>query len=60
VICYLLAAFYAVFGVGMGVTTAIKTRHAVFIYAGLFAVSGLIIWKRGYLRMEGLRGAIHE
>lgn len=59
-ICYVLAAFYAVFGVSMGITTTIRTKYAVFIYAGLFAVSGLIIWKKGYLKMEGLRGAIHK
>jgi UDP-GlcNAc:undecaprenyl-phosphate GlcNAc-1-phosphate transferase len=57
-ICYLLTAFYAVFGVAMGVTTKIKTKFAFFIYAAVFILSGLIIWKKGYLKMEGLRGKI--
>lgn len=57
-ICYLLTVFYAIFGVGMGITTAIRTIYAVFIYAVLFLISALIVWKKGYLKMEGLRGAI--
>jgi len=60
VISYLLAAFYAVFGVGMGITTAIRSKHAIFIYAFVFIVSGLIIWRKGFLKMKGLRGAIRK
>jgi UDP-GlcNAc:undecaprenyl-phosphate GlcNAc-1-phosphate transferase len=56
-VCYLLAAFYAVYGVAMGITTAIKTKYAIFIHAAVFIISGVIIWKKGYLKMEGLRGA---
>ena len=59
-ICYALAAFYAVFGLVLAVTTAIQTRYAVFIYVGLFAVSWLVVWKKGYLKMKGLRGAVPE
>ena len=59
-ISYLLSAFYAVFGVGMGITTAIRTKHSIFIYAALFIISGLVIWKKGFLKMEGLRGAIRK
>jgi UDP-GlcNAc:undecaprenyl-phosphate GlcNAc-1-phosphate transferase len=58
VICYLLAASYAVFGVTMGITTTIRTKHTMVIYAAVFLISGLIIWKKGYLKMEGLRGAV--
>jgi UDP-GlcNAc:undecaprenyl-phosphate GlcNAc-1-phosphate transferase len=58
VICYLLAASYAVFGVTMGLTTAIHTKHTIFLYVAVFLISGLIIWKKGYLKMEGLRGAV--
>ena len=57
-ICYLLTAFYAVFGVVMGVTTKVRTVYAFFIYAVLFVISGLVIWKKGYLKMEGLRGKV--
>jgi hypothetical protein len=56
----LLTVFYAIFGVGMGITTAIRTIYAVFIYAALFLISALVIWKKGYLKMEGLRGAIKK
>jgi len=59
-ISYLLAAFYALFGVGMGIITAIRTIHAVFVYVFIFLLSGLIIWRKGYLKMEGLRGAIRN
>jgi UDP-GlcNAc:undecaprenyl-phosphate GlcNAc-1-phosphate transferase len=59
-ICYLLTALFAVFGVSMGVTTWIRTKHAVFIYAAVFLISGLVIWKKGYLKMKGLRGAIRK
>jgi UDP-GlcNAc:undecaprenyl-phosphate GlcNAc-1-phosphate transferase len=59
-ICYLLAGFYALFGVGMGVTTEIRTKHAIYIYAAVFLLSGLIIWKKGYLKMKGLRGAVRN
>ena len=58
VICYLLTMLFAIFGVAMGVTTKIKTKHAFFIYAALFIISGLIIWRKGYLKMEGLRGKV--
>jgi UDP-GlcNAc:undecaprenyl-phosphate GlcNAc-1-phosphate transferase len=58
VICYLLAMLFAIFGVAMGVTTKIRTVHAFFIYAALFIISGLIIWRKGYLKMEGLRGKV--
>ncbi len=58
VICYLLTMLFAVFGVAMGVTTKIKTKYAFFIYAALFIISGLIIWRKGYLKMEGLRGKV--
>jgi UDP-GlcNAc:undecaprenyl-phosphate GlcNAc-1-phosphate transferase len=59
-ISYLLAAFYAVLGVAMGITTPIRTVYAVFIYAAVFILSGLIIWKKGYLKMEGLRGKLPQ
>ncbi len=58
VICYLLTMLFAIFGVAMGVTTKIKTKYAFFIYAALFIISGLIIWRKGYLKMEGLRGKV--
>ena len=56
-ICYLLAAFYAIVGVVM---SQIRTRYAAVVYFFVFLGSALIVWKKGYLKMEGLRGAIHK
>jgi UDP-GlcNAc:undecaprenyl-phosphate GlcNAc-1-phosphate transferase len=54
-ICYVLAAVYALIGLAM---SQIRTRHAAIVHILVFAVSGLVIWKKGYLKMEGIRGAI--
>jgi UDP-GlcNAc:undecaprenyl-phosphate GlcNAc-1-phosphate transferase len=56
-ICYLLASAYAVIGVIM---SQIRTRYAAVVYVIVFVVSGLVVWRKGYLKMEGLRGAIHK
>lgn len=56
-ICYVLASIYAVIGLVM---SQIRTRYAAAVYLFVFAVSGLIVWKKGYLKMEGLRGAISK
>ena len=53
-ICYALAGIYAVIGLVM---SQIRTWYAAFCYVIVFAVSGLVIWRKGYLKMEGLRGA---
>ncbi len=56
-ISYVLAGFYAITGVIM---SQIRTKHAAAVYIIVFVVSGLVVWKGGYLRMEGLRGAIRK
>jgi UDP-GlcNAc:undecaprenyl-phosphate GlcNAc-1-phosphate transferase len=56
-ICYMLAGIYAVIGLVM---SQIRTRYAAVVYVFVFAVSGLVVWRKGYLKMEGLRGAIHK
>jgi UDP-GlcNAc:undecaprenyl-phosphate/decaprenyl-phosphate GlcNAc-1-phosphate transferase len=53
-ICYALAAVYALIGVTM---SQIKTRYAAIVYCVVFVVSALVIWRRGFLEMEGLHGA---
>jgi len=53
-ISYMLAGLYAVIGLGM---SQIRTRYAAVAYIFVFAFSGLTVWRKGYLRMEGLRGA---
>ncbi|MCP4260025.1 MAG: undecaprenyl/decaprenyl-phosphate alpha-N-acetylglucosaminyl 1-phosphate transferase [Planctomycetes bacterium] len=56
-ICYALAALYAIIGLAM---SQIKTRYALIVYVIVFVVSGISVWKKGYLKMEGLRGAIRK
>jgi UDP-GlcNAc:undecaprenyl-phosphate GlcNAc-1-phosphate transferase len=56
-ICYGLAAMYALIGIIM---SQIRTRFALVVYIVVFAVSGIVVWKKGYLKMEGLRGAIRK
>jgi UDP-GlcNAc:undecaprenyl-phosphate GlcNAc-1-phosphate transferase len=60
-ICYVLAIVYAIIGLVMGLTTQIRTwPYGVGVYVFVFVVSGFVVWKKGYLKMEGLRGAIHK
>jgi UDP-GlcNAc:undecaprenyl-phosphate GlcNAc-1-phosphate transferase len=56
-ICYLLAGVYAIIGLLM---SQIRTRYAAVVYVIVFLVSALVVWKKGYLKMEGLRGAIRK
>ncbi len=53
--CYLLAAAYA--GIGL-VMSQIRTRYALVVYILVSAVSAAVVWKKGFLRMEGIRGAV--
>jgi len=52
-ICYGLAGLYAGIGLAM---SQIRTRYAAVAYMVVFLASALVIWWKGYLRMEGLRG----
>ncbi len=56
-ICYVLAGLYALIGLAM---CGIKTKYALLVYILVFVASGIIVWKKGYLKMEGLRGAIRK
>jgi len=56
-ICYVLAGIYAVIGLLM---SQIRTRYAAVVYVFVFVVSGFVVWRKGYLKMEGLRGAIRK
>ena len=57
VICYVLAGVYAIIGLVM---SQIRTRYAAAVHVFVFAVSAVVVWKKGYLKMEGLRGAIRK
>ncbi|OHB66937.1 MAG: hypothetical protein A2Y77_18345 [Planctomycetes bacterium RBG_13_62_9] len=54
VICYVLAGLYAAIGLTM---SQIRTRYAAIVYLLVFVTSTMIVWRKGYLRMEGLHGA---
>jgi UDP-GlcNAc:undecaprenyl-phosphate GlcNAc-1-phosphate transferase len=56
-ICYALAGLYACIGI---LISMIRTRYAFIACAMIFVVSFLIVWWMGFLKMEGLRGAIHK
>jgi len=56
-ICYALAGLYALIGLAM---SQIRTRYAAVVHVFVFVISGLVVWKKGYLKMEGLRGAIQK
>jgi UDP-GlcNAc:undecaprenyl-phosphate GlcNAc-1-phosphate transferase len=56
-ICYLLAALYAIVGLFM---SQIRTRYAAIICAVVVIISALVVWKKGFLKMKGLRGAIQK
>ncbi|MCK5000599.1 MAG: hypothetical protein KAS23_13735, partial [Anaerohalosphaera sp.] len=53
-ICYGLAGMYALLGLAM---SQIRTRYALIVYIVVFAISAFIVWKNGFLEMEGIRGA---
>ncbi len=57
VICYLLAGLYALTGIVM---SQIRTRYAAVVYVLVFLISALVIWRKGFLKMHGLRGAVHK
>ena len=59
-LCYALAALYALVGLGLSLRTQIRARYALVTYILAFVLSGLIVWKKGYLKMDGLRGAVHK
>jgi UDP-GlcNAc:undecaprenyl-phosphate GlcNAc-1-phosphate transferase len=54
-VCYVLAGIYAVIGLVM---SQIRTWYAAGVYVVVVAVSAFVVWRKGYLKMEGLRGAI--
>lgn len=56
-VCYGLAAVYAVIGLVM---SQIRTWYAAGVYVVVFVVSAFVVWRKGYLKMEGLRGAVHK
>jgi UDP-GlcNAc:undecaprenyl-phosphate GlcNAc-1-phosphate transferase len=56
-ICYLLAGLYVVAGL---LNSLIPTPYNLISLVAIFAISFLVVWRMGFLKMEGLRGAIHS
>jgi UDP-GlcNAc:undecaprenyl-phosphate GlcNAc-1-phosphate transferase len=56
-ICYLLAGFYAAAGL---LTSILSTPYNLIPLIGIFIISFLVVWQLGFLKMEGLRGAVHK
>jgi UDP-GlcNAc:undecaprenyl-phosphate GlcNAc-1-phosphate transferase len=56
-ICYGLAGLYALIGLAM---SQIRTRYAAIVYILVFIISALIVCRKGYLRMHGLRGVVPQ
>jgi len=42
------------------VMSQIRTRYAAVVYIFVFVASAIIVWKKDYLKMEGLRGAVRK
>jgi UDP-GlcNAc:undecaprenyl-phosphate GlcNAc-1-phosphate transferase len=56
-ISYMLAGLYAVIGLVM---SQIRTKYAALVYVLVFLITAFMVWKKGYLKMQGLRGAIRK
>ena len=56
-ISYALAGMYALIGITM---SQIRTRYALGVYVIVMIVSAVVIWKKGFLKMHGHRGAIQK
>ncbi len=54
-ICYLLAGLYAILGLLM---SQVRTRYTGVMALIIAVVSLLTVWKKGYFKMRGIRGAI--
>ena len=55
--CCVLAGVYVLIGLVM---SRIRTIHALIVCVIVFVITSVVIWKKGFLKMEGLRGAVRE
>jgi len=56
-ICCNLAGVYVLIGLVM---SRMRMMHALIVCVVVFVVSSIVVWKKGFLKMEGLRGAIQQ
>ena len=54
-ICYILAGMYATIGLIM---CPLRHRYAALVLVVTVIISAAVVWKKGYLKMEGLRGRL--
>jgi UDP-GlcNAc:undecaprenyl-phosphate GlcNAc-1-phosphate transferase len=54
-VCCTLSGVYVLVGL---VISQMRTRYAFVVCVAVFIVSAVVVWRKGYLKMEGLRGAI--
>jgi UDP-GlcNAc:undecaprenyl-phosphate/decaprenyl-phosphate GlcNAc-1-phosphate transferase len=55
--CYAISAAFAACGILMGL---LRPVYAIIAFGVIVTVSALVIWKKGFLKMQGLRGAIQN
>jgi UDP-GlcNAc:undecaprenyl-phosphate GlcNAc-1-phosphate transferase len=55
--CYCLAGMYGFVGIVM---SQMKLIYSLAVFVGVIVISGVIVWKKDFLKMEGLRGAIQK
>jgi len=56
-ICCILAGVYVLTGLVM---SWMPIMYALIVCIIVFVVSSIVVWKKGFLKMDGLRGAIQE
>jgi len=55
--CYAISAGFAVCGILIGL---LRPVYAIIAFGIIVVVSALVVWKKGFLKMQGLRGAIQN
>ena len=56
-VCCCLAGVYVLIGL---IISRMRTRYALMVCVVVLIISGVVVWKKGFLKMEGLRGAIQK
>jgi UDP-GlcNAc:undecaprenyl-phosphate GlcNAc-1-phosphate transferase len=55
--CCTLAGIYVLVGL---VISQVEIRFALMVCMVVLIISGAVVWRKGFLKMEGLRGAIQK
>ncbi len=56
-LCCCLAGIYVLAGL---LGSWMKMGQAIIFYAAIFVISAVVVWRKGYLKMRGLRGATRQ